>query len=348
MKEGDEALPVSGVLAVVDGAWYENAGLAEWMLAGVEVANRAKLRISPESEERTARAVEIGPDPLVRTYGLSNRVPLEKRSPVTVGELRTVAPVKIGGPLGHGFDTGTATGLYLNSSFVVRPPDFAMEDPDAWWMGKLEFRRLVLAEGIAGYWAGTSASPARSRSGQLSITQHTITAPPQASAANISIEAQLAITADKTAQCSLEIGVEWDGDTCTLVIDGAKSEKVTLKNVTFDLRVLTIRHTSLIDPDGSQRFAWFEILLLVREHDGHWFVAWQTRWLDAPPDNAADTSEAELTLSLEVTPTDAAVGPMRVSRALQGPSRPRGVGHSFCRIWRCLGVSAGCRSTACR
>ncbi|MDR6756881.1 hypothetical protein J2Y48_002177 [Mycoplana sp. BE70] len=317
LKEGDEALPVSGVLAITDGAWYEHAGLADWMLAGIEVANRSKLLEPATSAPVSARAVEIGPDPLVRTYGLSNQTPLQKRSPTTVGELRTVAPVEVRGPLGHGFDTGTATGLFLNSSFVVRPPDFAMEDSDAWWMGKLAFRRIVLAEGITGYWAGSSAVPARSTSGQLSITQHAIAAPPHASTASIRIEAQLEITADETAQCSLEVGIEWDGDTCTLVIDGATSEAVTLKDTSFDLRILAVRHTSLIDPAASQRFAWFDILLLVRERNGHWFVAWQTRWFDAPPHPAVDTSEAELTLSLEVSPTDTVVGPIRVSHALQ-------------------------------
>lgn len=317
LKEGDEALPVSGVLAVMDGAWYEHAGLADWMLAGVEVAHRAKLLNPATSAPGAARAVEIGPDPLVRTYGLSNQSPLEKRSPTTVDELRTVAPVKISGPLGHGFDTGTATGLFLNSSFVVRPPDFAMEDPDAWWMGKLAFRRIVLAEGVTGYWAGSSASPASSTSGQLSITQHAIAAPPKASTASISIEAQLATTAGETAHRSLEVDVQWDGHTCTLVIDGATSEAVTLKNTAFDLRILAVRHTSLIDPAGSLRFAWFDILLLVRERDGHWFVAWQSRWFDAPADPMEDTSEAELTLSLESSPTDSAVGPKQVSRALQ-------------------------------
>ncbi|WP_026614422.1 hypothetical protein [Ensifer aridi] len=313
LREREALSAVSGVLAIADGAWFEHAGLADWMIGGAEIAYRRKIHDPGTGSAGPARAVEFGPDPLVRTYGLANHTAFQKRSPENVEQLRGVAPLSIAGPLGHGFDTGTATGLFLNSSFVVRPPAFAEHDPDAWWMGKLAFRRLVLAEAMDDYWNSVAASVS-STVGQVSLTQHAIAATAETATATITVEARLEGIDDPV---SLKVEAERANGVWTLLFDGAQNEPVALRSTAFDLRMIAVRQRSIVDPAATAvlHYAWFDVLLLVREGEGHWFLAWQTRWFDAP--SVADTAENELKVSMQITPSGAAIGPLLASRAVQ-------------------------------
>lgn len=308
--DGGELSPVSGVLVIIDGAWYEQAGLAEWLLAGTEIAYRRKL-VDPETgNEAPARAAEFGPDPLVRTHGLG-RDTQASISPKT-DELRSVAPLALAGPLGHGFDTGTATGLILNSSFVVRPPGFADTDPAAWWMGKIAFRRLTLAEATESYWDDVQALPIHSTAAQISLTQHDIAASGEKATIRLVLQASLGDGKRDLAVKGVRAGGKWALD----FGDGT----LEMKAAGFDARVIAVRRSSLIDPEnsGGPRYAWFDIVLLLRETGGHWFLAWQDRWFNAPPPGATkDTSGDPLTLDMKVEKAGATSGDIRVCNALQ-------------------------------
>lgn len=322
LAEGDEASPVAGVLAVVDGAWFEHSGLGDWMLGGVDMAQRSKFR--EKGASISATAVEMGPDPLVRAYGLSSTSPAARKTPRSHDELRNVAPLTVAGPLGHSFDTGTATGLFLNSSFIISPPDFTHEDPDAWWMAKLSFRRLVLAEATEGYWQDVFLLPAKCTSSQISITQHDAGAEKEKATATFTFAASLARgQKDGTKQISktFSVAARWSGDGCSLTIDGAANKMFALSASVFDLRVVAVRRVSEIERDGgTASYAWFDIFLLVKPSGGHWMLAWQTKWFDAlQPDELADTDPAttELTVNLTRTLEGVRTGEIRVSRSLQ-------------------------------
>ncbi|KRB51282.1 hypothetical protein ASE04_10895 [Rhizobium sp. Root708] len=322
LAEGDEASPVAGVLAVVDGAWFEHSGLGDWMLGGVDIAQRTKFRENGASI--SASAVEMGPDPLVRAYGLSSASPAEKKTPRSHDELRNVAPLTVAGPLGHSFDTGTATGLFLNSSFVISPPEFTHEDPDAWWMAKLSFRRLVLAEATEGYWQDVLLTPAKCISPQISITQHDAVPEKKTATATFTCAGNLSRRQkDGTKQISraFSVAATWAGGKCSLTIDGAANKMFALSVPVFDLRVVAVRRVSEIEREGgAASYAWFDIFLLVKPSGGHWMLAWQTKWFEAlQPDELADADPAttELTVNLTRTVEGARAGEIRVSRSLQ-------------------------------
>lgn len=310
VQDGGELSSVSGVLVIVDGAWYEQAGLADWLLAGTEIAYRRKL-VDPETGKETpARAAEFGPDPLVRTHGLGRQTQASV-SP-KIEELTSVAPLAVAGPLGHGFDTGTATGLFLNSSFAVRAPGFADTDPAAWWMGKIAFRRLALAEATESYWDDVQASPIHSTSAQISLTQHDIAASGEKATIQLVLQARLGAGNRELTVKGVRAGGKWALDFGEGTLD--------MKASGFDARVIAVRRSSLIDPEnaGGPRYAWFDIVLLLRETGGHWFLAWQDRWFNAPPPGGTeDTSGEPLSLGMKVEKTGASVGDIRVSSALQ-------------------------------
>ncbi|QFY63546.1 hypothetical protein FZ934_25220 (plasmid) [Rhizobium grahamii] len=322
VAEGDEVSPVAGVLAVVDGAWFEHSGLGDWMLGGVDIAQRTKFR--EKGATISATAVEMGPDPLVRAYGLSSASPAERKMPRKHDELRNVAPLTVAGPLGHSFDTGTATGLFLNSSFVISPPEFTHEDPDAWWMAKLSFRRLVLAEATEGYWSDVLLLPAKSTSSQISITQHDTRPDNERATATFTFAASLARrqkNGTKQISQAFSVAAEWSDGACSLAIDGAANKTFALSRSAFDLRVVAVRRVSDIKRDGGiASYAWFDIFLLVKPSGGHWRLAWQTKWFDVlEPDELADADPAttELTVNLTRTVEGARTGDIRVSRSLQ-------------------------------
>jgi hypothetical protein len=163
------------------------------------------------------------------------------------------------------------------------------------------------------YWNSEAASVS-STAGQVSLTQHAIAAIAEKATATITVEARLQGIDDPMV---LEVEAAWANKVWTLSIDGAESEPVALRSPAFDLRVIAVRQMSLVDPDAdvAQHYAWFDVLLLAREADGHWFLAWQTRWFDSVP--VTGTAENELAVSMQVAPGGAAIGPLLVSKAVQ-------------------------------
>jgi hypothetical protein len=316
LRDGDTLSPVAGVLAVADGAWFEHAGLADWMLAGVETAYRKKLVIGP-GVTTTAAAAEMGPDPLVRTYGLGQ---VSGKTPDHT-KLRTAIPLAVAGPIGHSFDTGTATGLFLNSSFVVRAPDLAAADPTAWWMGKLAFRRCVMAEGTRDYWDQNVTTPVKGNLPQIAATLHSIVASTMPasiklratgnllSAATVKAQAAVLITANR-ANAEWSVEVEDKGT-------GAK-DSFSISEPTFDLRVIAMRRISRV-PDRPEQYVWYEILLLVKPKNGTWRIAWQTQWFNDPKlAENKDPPEMELEIDFPVdSQTGVVIGEKRVSTVLQ-------------------------------
>ncbi|WP_316159244.1 MULTISPECIES: hypothetical protein [unclassified Bradyrhizobium] len=314
LREGDDVSPVAGVLAVVDGAWFEHAGLAEWMLAEVETAYRKRLMIAPNTTVARA-AAEIGPDPLLRTYGLGQK---EGVTP-DHNALKTAVPLDVAGPLGHGFDTGTATGLYLNSSFIVRAPALAAADPTAWWMSKLVFRRYIVPEVTRDYWTKSVATPVTSATPQLSATLHAIGA--TANNAVLKFRAAGKLVFGKTPpQAEVVAQATWSGQSWTVqMIGGGVSDSFSVAEPTFDLRVLAVRRLSRVPPDEPQQYAWYEILVLVKPKGRAWRIAWQGQWFnDAKFVDGKDSSKAELEIDFVVeSQTGVSIGEKRVSAALQ-------------------------------
>jgi hypothetical protein len=315
LRQGEEASPVAGVLAVADGASFEHAGLTEWLLAGTENAYRKKLVVGGTTV--VAAAAEIGPDPLVRTYGLGQ----EERKTPDHTKLRTAVPLEVAGPLGHGFDTGTATGLYLNSSFVVRAPELAEKDSTAWWMGKLAFRRLIMAEGTHGYWNETIATPFTSVEPQVSATLHSVSA--SAAPASIKFRAWgelISGTAVKAKASVLIHASRADSAWNVEVEDTVSMAKDTfvVGEASFDLRVIAVRRISRY-PDGPEQYVWYEILVLVQPKNRAWEVAWQTQWFDDPK-LAENKDPADFRLKIDVpidSQTGVVIGDKRVSTVLQ-------------------------------
>jgi len=164
---GDTASPaVAGLLVVLDGAFGDVGGVAEWLDAGVEVVERTipyvigqqpndavpaptltspPTNSPPNIEKFLVRRAEIGADPILRAgpRGDSSGSP-----PASVEGYRFM-PLEVSGPLGHTFDTAATVGLFNATSFVIEPPQIAAHDPGAWWMAKLKLRRTIMAEGIA-------------------------------------------------------------------------------------------------------------------------------------------------------------------------------------------------------
>jgi hypothetical protein len=314
LREGDAISPVAGVLAVADGAWFEHAGLADWMLVEVETAYRKKL--VTDTGVVAAAAAEMGPDPLLRSYGLGKK---PKETP-DYKTLRTAVPLAVAGPLGHSFDTGTATGLYLNSSFVIRAPDLAADDVTAWWMGKLAFRRFVIAEGTTGYRDNSVPTPVKSSTPQVSATLHSIK--PTAIANNAVLKFRAVGTLlFGSSNPKAEIGVQasWSANSWTVKVaaDGVTDE-FRIDEAEFDLRVLAVRRLSRIPDQEPKQYAWYEILVLVKPLDLPWRTAWQTQWFNKPDASGNDSSAAELEIDFVIdSQTGTAVDSPRVSTVLQ-------------------------------
>jgi hypothetical protein len=152
----DDAGPnVAGLLVILDGAFGDVGGVAEWLDAGVDVVQRelhpANFPGGPPTDAPVAaddptrvvvRRAEIGADPLLRPYprGIDPAKPKEGYR---------FLPLRATGPLGHTFDTAATVGLFNATSFVIEPPQIAAADSGAWWMAKLKLRRTIMAEGIA-------------------------------------------------------------------------------------------------------------------------------------------------------------------------------------------------------
>lgn len=319
--------PISGVLAIVDGAWFEHSGLSDWISAGVEVAYRTKP--SPRA------AAEFGPDPLLRTYGFGKNI----GTTPTESDLRQAVPLEVVGPLGHTFDTGTATGLYLNSSFVVRAPRLtgpaAAQIPGAWWMGKLNFRRMVLAEGVKGYTQSRNAAGQNVESNeqkpQACITLHKIS---NLAAAEQTIilrgtlqndTPSLPITLKKNAEF-------WD----VTVLDTH-----TINASTFDLRVVARRQLSSITPGddaNGTHYAWYEVLVFVRPRNENWTLIGETRWFR--PTNPVDNTKEVMLLSCDV-PAGVVFAERRHNNILQVSDATEGHWTQFLPSAETLARSAG-------
>jgi hypothetical protein len=273
---------VSGVLVIADGAWFEHAGLAEWMLARVEVAQR-----------RSEMAAEMGPDPLVRTYGLGGSA----AAPVPNPLIETV-PLELAGPQGHGFDTGTATGLYLNSSFVVRAPNVVLKDPTAWWMGKLSFRRLILAEGTRDYWSKVQTVAYKLESDQkypqASATFHEIQAAEDGtSSLRVKLSGKLG-PQGSSDDASATVEATWSRQGWTFKLDNKPITGLVINEAKFDLRIIAARR--VFRDDQGVPHPWYEILLLVRPWGKAWLSVWEARWFDRPA-----RQEITAILALEIT-----------------------------------------------
>lgn len=317
LREGDTMSPVAGILAVVDGAWFEHAGLADWMVAGVEVAYRKKL-VTAAGTVVSAAAAEMGPDGLVRTYGLGKK---EQTTPDEKG-LRTAVPLEAVGPMGHGFDTGTATGLYLNSSFVVRAPKFAESDAGAWWMGKLAFRRLVLAEGTRDYWTTSVLTPLTSATPQVSATLHSIAAAADPATLNFKAVGKLLSTTTSQPEAGLVVQAKWlNGSWLVEVSDmvSGAADTFAINEPTFDLRVLAVRRLSRVSPDNPEQYAWYEILVLAKPETRQWILACQSQWFnDSKLAEGKDTSAAALEIDfVTVSQTGVTIGDKHVGTSLQ-------------------------------
>lgn len=314
LQEGDLS-PVSGVLAVVDGAWFEHAGLADWLLAGVENAYRKKLMIDHQSTPTPAAASEIGPDPLVRTYGLGQKL---GTTPTKIEELRTAVPLAVVGPLGHSFDTGTATGLFLNSSFIVRAPDLAEQDPAGWWMGKLAFRRIVLAEGTSGYLASTEGPSIKSSAAQIGATLPIIEA---SGSLTFNATGKLSWDGPAKADAAVRVKADRNGAVWNVEVEDLTlhmKDSFSISEAAFDLRVIAVRRISRA-PDKPDQYVWYEILLLVKPQNRNWEIVWQTQWFNDPKfAENKDPVKAELEITFEIDPTsNAKVGELRTTTILQ-------------------------------
>lgn len=275
---GETPDPVSGVLVIVDGAWFEHAGLADWMLGRVEVARR-----SGET------AAELGPDPLLRTYGLGGSV----QKPAPAGLIDTV-PLELAGPLGHSFDTGTATPLFLNSSFVVRAPglvrDGILQDAAAWWMGKLAFRRMILVEGTRDYWSGVHAGPyllaSDQTAPQASASFHEVKATGANAEFRLALSGELA-GAIAVPLAAISVAARRSKDGWSFEVNGTPVLGLAIAEPAdepkFDLRVVAARRVSEDPSNKSRLFAWYEILLMVRPWNKAWMSIWEGRQFEDKP-----------------------------------------------------------------
>lgn len=147
-----------GVLLVLDEEWHAKGGLAETLGVDIEMVTwaRAQGEYYPQ----------FGPDPLFHTRGWNPRVPV------------AIAESGIEGPIGFTFDESQLNPLFVNSSFVLSPPDIpplgltpfkadsriekssAAKPPSepsnryadgtlAWYFAKMRFRRRLDPEATA-------------------------------------------------------------------------------------------------------------------------------------------------------------------------------------------------------
>lgn len=95
--------------------------------AGIEVVTRKW------ADDTTKSLLEFGPDPI-----LSGKA-----------QAGTFVGLSCVGPLGHTFDSDTREPYFVGTSYVVKTANVTQ----AWDLGKLSFRRLLLPEYMAGYFA---------------------------------------------------------------------------------------------------------------------------------------------------------------------------------------------------
>lgn len=148
---GADTPRAADLLVVLDEPWGMMGGGAEYLdVEAVMISRRESGADSPR-----IGLPEYGPDPVVWQEGM----PAHDDTAV---DRRLYVPLFARGPIGHTFDTDTATPLFVSSSFVVPPPQFnyARTKPGAedarsreheWAMTRLRFRRLLLPEATEGY-----------------------------------------------------------------------------------------------------------------------------------------------------------------------------------------------------
>jgi hypothetical protein len=161
--DDDKGAAVAGLLVVLNGAFGDVGGVAEWLDAGVDVIEQkipvaafspgqpppdsVPVPTQPHASTKVMlRRAEIGADPLVRRGPRGDDKAGGPLSPIAGYGFM---PLQVTGPLGHTFDTAATVGLFNATSFVVEPPQVTAADPGAWWMAKLKLRRTIMAEGIA-------------------------------------------------------------------------------------------------------------------------------------------------------------------------------------------------------
>lgn len=282
---------VSGILAIVDGAWFEHTGLTDGLIAGFEISRRG---------DGTA-AAEIGPDAIVRRSGVGASGIV---APVNPSATLQTASLEVAGPIGHSYDTGTATGLFHYSSFFVRPPPFASVDGGAWWMGKVAFRRIVVAEGMDGYWAGDpqkTIDPVVSDTAhpQVAITLHDISGP-ETGPVTLTVRG----TADQSGSLveTLQMNLEKRDGIWNLHLFGRSDpfSAVSVKQDVFDLRIVARRRLSIgKDSFGkSVSYAWYEVLILARPDGGHWQMVAEQAWFRDERNGKNVPVTAPMTLSV--------------------------------------------------
>jgi hypothetical protein len=128
---------VAGLLVVLNGAFGDVGGIAEWLDAAVSTIESEKLGLS---------RAQTGADPVIRR---GPRGDDQTGTPLPPLQGYEFMPLQVFGPLGHTFDTAATVGLFNATSFVIEPPQITAADPGAWWMAELKLRRTILAEGVA-------------------------------------------------------------------------------------------------------------------------------------------------------------------------------------------------------
>jgi hypothetical protein len=196
-------------------------------------------------------------------------------------------------------------------------------------LGKLNFRRLVLAEGIEGYGSAAETTQSGPESPQASITLHDI-APGDLRAGALTVTASGTLADTGSARLSIEVKRD-DQWRFSLTKDSgsARVVNISLAENRFDLRLIAVRRLSRIDPNDEKDprlYAWYELLLLVRPQGKTWVFVAQEYWFD-PPDN--DTSTKILNLQFAVPPTWTDRGRLSVDTKLQISEATEGLWTQF-------------------
>jgi hypothetical protein len=129
----DEKTP--GLLAVLDDAWFDWAGLAEQLQVRV-----TSVTTAPASDGTRLTLTQAGPDPVVT-------------NPIFTRPLQIVPPdLEAIGPIGFTADTNTNAPLFAKTSFVIPAPTRATDGVNvvedlSWWLLQLQFKRVLNPEG---------------------------------------------------------------------------------------------------------------------------------------------------------------------------------------------------------
>jgi hypothetical protein len=197
-------------------------------------------------------------------------------------------------------------------------------DSTAWWMGKLSFRRLVLAEGTTGYWPTVNSSSGTSDPSkpQVAVNVHDLRVN------DVAASASLALTVRGTLHgknASVKIDAIGLNGKWTFKVDTKEVKEIALTERVLDLRVLALRRISVIDPNDAalkdKHYAWYEIMVLVHPRNREWFPLFQTRWYF---DEKDETENDQLSLQVDAVPTNVTLnGPslnqiVQISEATEG------------------------------